>query len=132
MTSHLLRPLNAMPQGYETKVGERGVMLSGGQRQRISVARAVLRDAPILLLDEATSALDSISEAGIQSALVDLMKDKTVIAVAHRLSTLRAMDRLVVIDNGSIVEGGTHEQLLALDGVYAKLWTSRVSGFIPD
>ncbi|NOT46970.1 MAG: ABC transporter ATP-binding protein [Acidobacteria bacterium] len=124
--------INELPSGYQTKVGERGVMLSGGQRQRVSVARAVLRDAPILLLDEATSALDSISEAAIQKALVELMKDKTVIAIAHRLSTLRAMDRLVVIENGRIVENGKHDELLALGGVYAELWNSQVSGFIPD
>lgn len=124
--------IRELPEGYDTKVGERGVMLSGGQRQRISVARAVLRASPILLLDEATSALDSISEGSIQEALVGLMRDKTVIAIAHRLSTLRAMDRLVIIENGEIVEDGTHDDLLALEGVYASLWNSQVSGFIPD
>jgi len=121
-----------LPEGYDTKVGERGVMLSGGQRQRISVARAVLRNAPILLLDEATSALDSVSESAIQEALVGLMKDKTVIAIAHRLSTLRAMDRLVIVENGEIVEDGSHDELIAIGGVYASLWNSQVSGFIPD
>jgi len=121
-----------LPEGYETKVGERGVMLSGGQRQRISVARAVLRNAPILLLDEATSALDSVSEAAIQESLVGLMRDKTVIAIAHRLSTLRAMDRIVIVENGEIVEDGNHEYLIGLGGVYASLWNSQVSGFIPD
>jgi ABC-type multidrug transport system fused ATPase/permease subunit len=124
--------IRELPEGYETKVGERGVMLSGGQRQRISVARAVLRNAPILLLDEATSSLDSISESAIQGALVGLMKNKTVIAIAHRLSTLRAMDRLVIVENGCIVEDGTHEELLSRQGVYASLWNSQVSGFIPD
>ena len=124
--------IRELPQGYDTKVGERGVMLSGGQRQRISVARAVLRGAPILLLDEATSALDSVSEAAIQKALVGLMHGKTVIAIAHRLSTLRAMDRLVIIEDGRIVEDGTHAELIENRGVYASLWNSQVSGFIPD
>lgn len=121
-----------LPEGYDTKVGERGVMLSGGQRQRISVARAVLRNAPILLLDEATSALDSVSEAAIQESLVGLMRDKTVIAIAHRLSTLRAMDRIVIVESGRIVEDGSHDELVELGGVYASLWNSQVSGFIPD
>ncbi len=124
--------IRELPEGYDTKVGERGVMLSGGQRQRISVARAVLRNAPILLLDEATSALDSVSETAIQQALVGLMRGKTVIAIAHRLSTLRAMDRLVIVENGRIVEDGNHAELIALGGVYASLWNSQVSGFIPD
>ena len=124
--------IRELPEGYDTKVGERGVMLSGGQRQRISVARAVLRNASILLLDEATSALDSVSEAAIQESLVGLMRDKTVIAIAHRLSTLRAMDRIVVVENGRIVEDGSHDELVELGGVYASLWNSQVSGFIPD
>jgi ATP-binding cassette subfamily B protein len=124
--------IQELPESYDTKVGERGVMLSGGQRQRISVARAVLRNAPILLLDEATSALDSVSEAAIQEALVGLMRDKTVIAIAHRLSTLRAMDRIVIVENGRIVEDGSHDELVNLGGVYASLWNSQVSGFIPD
>lgn len=124
--------IRGLPDGYDTKVGERGVMLSGGQRQRISVARSVLRSAPILLLDEATSALDSVSESAIQESLVGLMRDKTVIAIAHRLSTLRAMDRLVIVEDGRIVEDGTHEELIKLRGVYASLWNSQVSGFIPD
>jgi ABC-type multidrug transport system fused ATPase/permease subunit len=124
--------VRGLPRGYDTMVGERGVKLSGGQRQRIAIARALLRNAPILLLDEATSALDSESEAAIQRALVGLMRDKTVIAIAHRLSTLRAMDRLVVLEQGRIVEDGSHEELVRRGGVYASLWNSQVSGFIPD
>ncbi len=124
--------IRLLPQGYDTKVGERGVKLSGGQRQRIAIARALLRQAPILLLDEATSALDSESEAAIQAALVGLMRDKTVIAIAHRLSTLRAMDRIVVVEQGRIVEDGSHEALVRHGGTYASLWNSQVSGFIPD
>jgi ABC-type multidrug transport system fused ATPase/permease subunit len=126
------RFIELLPQGYATKVGERGVKLSGGQRPRISIARALLRNAPILLLDEATSALDSESEAAIQAALHDLMQDKTVIAIAHRLSTLRAMDRIVVLEEGRIVEDGSHQDLVARGGAYASLWNSQVSGFIPD
>jgi ABC-type multidrug transport system fused ATPase/permease subunit len=124
--------IRQLPQGYATPVGERGVKLSGGQRQRIAIARALLRHAPILLLDEATSALDSESEAAIQRALVGLMHDKTVIAIAHRLSTLRAMDRIVVLEQGRIVEDGSHDALVRRGGVYASLWNSQVSGFIPD
>ncbi len=104
--------------------------LSGGQRQRIALARAVLKDAPILVLDEATSALDSEAEAEIQEALETLMVGKTVIAIAHRLSTLRRMDRIVVLDDGHIAEEGTHEQLLAMDGLYAGFWRRQSGGFI--
>ncbi len=124
--------IEQLPDKYQTRVGERGVKLSGGQRQRISIARALLRRAPILLLDEATSALDSESEAAIQAALGGLMRDRTVIVIAHRLSTLRAMDRIVVLEDGRVVENGRHEDLVEKGGVYASLWNSQVSGFIPD
>jgi ABC-type multidrug transport system fused ATPase/permease subunit len=106
--------------------------LSGGQRQRIAVARAILKNAPILVLDEATSALDSESEAYIQQALEQLMKGKTVLAIAHRLSTLKVMDRIIVLDEGKLVEDGTHAQLLKNGGTYARLWESQVSGFIQE
>ncbi len=117
-------------KGYDAQVGERGVKLSGGQRQRVAIARVLLKNAPILVLDEATSALDSEVEAAIQGQFQNLMRNKTVIAIAHRLSTIAAMDRLVVIDGGKIVEQGTHAQLLALGGHYAKLWHRQSGGFI--
>ena len=118
--------------GYDAQVGERGVKLSGGQRQRVAIARVMLKDAPILLLDEATSALDSEVEAAIQESLDNLMHDKTVIAIAHRLSTIAAMDRLVVMDKGQIVEEGSHQQLLARGGIYAKLWAHQSGGFLAE
>ncbi|GGH53306.1 multidrug ABC transporter ATP-binding protein [Comamonas phosphati] len=118
--------------GYDAQVGERGVKLSGGQRQRVAIARVMLKDAPILLLDEATSALDSEVEAAIQQSLDSLMHGKTVIAIAHRLSTIAAMDRLIVMDQGHIVEQGTHQQLLHLGGIYAKLWAHQSGGFLAE
>lgn len=116
--------------GYATHVGERGVKLSGGQRQRIALARVILKDAPILILDEATSALDSEVEAEVQSALQQVMRDKTVIAIAHRLSTIAEMDRIVVLNDGRIVESGTHAELLAAGNLYATLWSGQSGGFI--
>ncbi|MBS1302470.1 ABC transporter ATP-binding protein [Loktanella sp. SALINAS62] len=119
-------------RGYDALVGERGVKLSGGQRQRIALARVILKDAPILILDEATSALDSEVEASIQSSLVTMMQGKTVIAVAHRLSTIARMDRIVVIHDGRIVEDGTHDSLLAQNGRYAQFWARQSGGFLGD
>jgi ATP-binding cassette subfamily B multidrug efflux pump len=116
--------------GFDAHVGERGVKLSGGQRQRIAIARVILRNAPILVLDEATSALDSEVEAAIQSSLDTLMASKTVIAIAHRLSTIARMDRLLVLDRGRIVEQGSHEALLRLNGHYAALWRRQSGGFL--
>lgn len=119
-------------RGYDAHVGERGVKLSGGQRQRVAIARVMLKDAPILLLDEATSALDSEVEAAIQASLHDLMQGKTVIAIAHRLSTIAALDRLVVLDQGRIVEEGSHRELLAAGGLYARLWSHQSGGFLGE
>ena len=116
--------------GYNAQVGERGVKLSGGQRQRIAIARVLLKNAPVLILDEATSALDSEVEAAIQKSFTQLMDNKTVIAIAHRLSTIAAMDRLIVMDNGRIIEQGSHNSLLQLDGLYASLWKRQTSGFL--
>lgn len=119
-------------QGYDTQVGERGVRLSGGQRQRISIARAILKNSPILILDEATSQLDSVTENQIQDSLWDLMHNKTTLVIAHRLSTLLHMDRILVFDHGSIVEDGSHEQLLEKGGLYKKLWEAQIGGFLLD
>ncbi len=121
-----------LPDGYDTLVGERGVKLSGGQRQRVAIARAMLKNAPILVLDEATSSLDSESEALIQSALWRLMEGRTAIVVAHRLSTIQKMDRIVVLDEGKIIEQGTHQELLHTKGAYAKLWAHQSGGFIEE
>lgn len=124
--------ITELSEGYETLVGERGVKLSGGQRQRVAIARAMLKDAPILVLDEATSALDSESEVLIQKALWKLMEGRTAIVIAHRLSTIQKMDRIIVLDEGTIVESGTHQELLANGGTYAKLWAHQSGGFIDD
>lgn len=122
-----------LPKGIETLVGERGVKLSGGQRQRIAIARAILKDAPLLILDEATSALDSVSEQAIQKALHELMKGRTAVVIAHRLSTLKHLDKIAVIEKGKVIEQGSHEELLALpNGIYADLWKRQKDGFIVE
>jgi len=130
--AHVTEFADALPDGFDTMVGERGVKLSGGQRQRVALARAILRDAPILLLDEATSALDSESEILVQQALWRLMAGRTALVVAHRLSTVARMDQLVVLDRGRIVEKGRHEELLRLNGTYARLWQHQSGGFLDD
>lgn len=124
--------IKELPDGYDTLVGERGVKLSGGQRQRVAIARAMLKNAPILVLDEATSALDSESEALIQDALWKLMDGKTAIAIAHRLSTIQKMDRIIVLDDGKIIEEGSHKELIRRGGKYAELWDRQSGGFIED
>jgi len=128
--AYVLDFVDGLPDGFDTLVGERGVKLSGGQRQRVAIARAILRDADVLLLDEATSALDSESEAHIQEALQHMMQGRTTIAVAHRLSTVAGMDRLIVLDRGRIVEQGSHAELLTVGGRYADLWSRQSGGFL--
>lgn len=130
--SEALEFVEALPNGLDTLVGERGVKLSGGQRQRIAIARAILKDSPLLLLDEATSALDSVSEQSIQRSLHTLMKDRTAIVIAHRLSTLKHLDTIVVIESGKIAEQGSHDELLKQSGIYADLWRRQKDGFIAE
>ena len=121
----------ALPEGYQTILGERGAKLSGGQRQRLGIARAILKDAPILILDEATSALDSKSELAVQQALATLLRGRTVLAIAHRLSTLTALDRIIVLSEGRIVEDGSPAELLSADGVFQSLWRLQAESFEP-
>ena len=124
--------ISELPKGYDALVGNRGIKLSGGQRQRIAIARALLKNAPILMLDEATSALDSENEMLIQKSLQNAMKGKTTLVIAHRLSTLRNMDRIVVIKNGKIIESGSHKQLLRSGGAYRKLWDMQTGDSIGE
>lgn len=128
--AHCHEFISHLPNGYETMVGERGVKLSGGERQRVAIARAILKNAPILVLDEATSSLDSESESLIQDALHTLMKNKTVIVIAHRLSTIMEMDRIIVMEQGKVVDEGTHNELLQKVGIYQKLWNIQAGGFV--
>lgn len=130
--AHAAEFISGLTHGYDTMVGERGVKLSGGQRQRVAIARAILKDAPILLLDEATSSLDSESEASIQDALLTLLEGRTALVIAHRLSTVRRMDELIIMDRGQIVERGSHDQLLTQGGIYAALWAHQSGGFLGD
>ncbi len=130
--AHAHEFIEKLPKGYETLVGERGVKLSGGQRQRVAIARAMLKNAPILVLDEATSALDSESEVLIQDALWKLMEGRTALVIAHRLSTIQKMDRIIVMEDGMVIEQGTHKQLLKKKGVYAGLWAHQSGGFLED
>ena len=130
--AHAHEFISKLPQGYESLVGERGIKLSGGQRQRIAIARAILKNAPILILDEATSSLDSLTESYIQESLWELMQNKTTIVIAHRLSTLLHMDRILVFDQGQIIEDGSHHELLAHNALYKTLWDAQVGEFLLD
>jgi ATP-binding cassette subfamily B protein len=130
--SYVSEFIKDLQNGIQTVVGERGIKLSGGQRQRVAIARAIVKDAPILLFDEATSALDSESESVIQKALTNVMKNKTAIVIAHRLSTLKHMDRIIVLEKGKIIESGTHQELLSMEGHYASLWAHQSGGFIEE
>ena len=125
--AHILEFVNELPNGLETMVGDRGALLSGGQRQRIAIGRALLKNSPVLILDEATSALDTQSERRIQDALNVLMKDRTTLVIAHRLSTVEKADRIIVLDAGRVIESGTHAELLAEDGGYAALYRMQFS-----
>jgi ATP-binding cassette subfamily B protein len=130
--AHAHEFIERLPEQYESLVGERGVKLSGGQRQRIAIARAILKNASILILDEATSQLDSVTESYIQESLWNLMQDKTTIVIAHRLSTLLHMDRILVFDKGKIIQDGKHSELLTDKGLYKTLWDAQIGGFLPE
>jgi ATP-binding cassette subfamily B protein len=130
--AHAHEFIQKMSEKYDTLVGERGIKLSGGEKQRIAIARAILKKSPILILDEATSSLDSQSEKLIQDSLKELMKDRTTLVIAHRLSTLKEMDTIMVLDQGKIVEMGSHEELLKQKGKYAELWSHQAGGFLGE
>ena len=130
--SHAHEFISKLKEGYDTPVGERGVKLSGGQRQRIAIARAILKNAPILVMDEATSALDTISEVAIREAISELIENKTAIIIAHRLSTVEKMDRIIVLGkDGTIEEEGSHRDLINRGGLYSTLWNHQTGGFLP-
>jgi ATP-binding cassette subfamily B protein len=124
--------ITALPLGYNSLVGERGVKLSGGQRQRVAIARALLKNAPIFILDEATSSLDSVTERQIQESIAELMQGRTTIVIAHRLSTIAHLDRIVVFHRGEVIEDGSHSELLARGGHYARMWSMQAGGFLPE
>jgi ATP-binding cassette subfamily B protein len=131
-SAHAHEFISALPQGYNSLVGERGVRLSGGQRQRVAIARTVLKNAPIFFLDEATSSLDSVTERHIQESIETLMQGRTTIVIAHRLSTIAHLDRIIVFENGQVVEDGAHADLLARNGHYARMWSMQAGGFLPE